>query len=102
MKKSIMFLTLCVPVIVLGQTNKIPPDIKSFISNSENCQHFAGEWDVSLSSQQKSDINSNIDKYCSKAHSQHANLNKKYKKNKEMMAIIKKTIKENDAVSSYE
>lgn len=60
----------------------LPQDVQIFIDNADNCEHFAGEWDDSLSKIRQHKIEQSIDKYCGLAKKQQGELLEKYKGDK--------------------
>ncbi|MDC9590670.1 hypothetical protein PSI23_15590 [Xenorhabdus sp. XENO-10] len=68
--------------------NNIPKDLKEYIDNVEDCQHFSGEWDSDLPDEQKKEIEDGIDQYCTKAKELQKKLKKKYKNDIKKIEII--------------
>ena len=70
------------------QAESIHADVKAFQDNAEDCEHFAGEWDSSLPESRQKEIEAGIDKYCTAARQQQAQLRKKYPGNKQIEDIL--------------
>lgn len=66
------------------QAEPIHADVKASQDNAEDCEHFAGEWDSSLPESRQKEIEAGIDKYCTAARQQQAQLRKKYPGNKQI------------------
>jgi peptidoglycan hydrolase CwlO-like protein len=90
MKKIIMVLTTLLVTVSCSsvQAEPLQADVKAFQDNAEDCQHFAGEWDSSLSKSRKKEIEAGVDKYCTQAREQQKQLKKKYRGNKQVEDII--------------
>ncbi|WGG51038.1 hypothetical protein [Rugamonas sp. DEMB1] len=94
----ILFLFLLVPSAAYPN-EKLPRDIRVFISNSFTCEHFAGEFGTELPKEQKEQVRRDIDKYCGGAKRQFGILKEKYKNNPTLLKRIKNSY--NDTVDSY-
>lgn len=70
------------------QAEATQPDVKAFQDSAEDCQHFAGEWDSSLSKSRQKEIEASVDKYCGDARKQQEQLKKKYQGNKQVEEIL--------------
>jgi len=76
-----------------------PKDVARYISNAENCEHLAGEWDSSLDESEQKRIERDVIRYCGRAQKQLNLLKKKYSKDEKTLRIIADY--ENDAVVSF-
>ncbi|AUX93730.1 hypothetical protein C2E15_12005 [Mixta gaviniae] len=90
MKKIIMAVTTLLLTVSCSvvQAESLGADIKAFQDNAEDCQHFAGEWDSSLSKSRQKEIEAGVDKYCTLASKQQEQLKKKYPGNKDVEKIL--------------
>lgn len=70
------------------RAESLEADIKAFQDNAEDCQHFAGEWDSSLSKSRQKKIEAGVDKYCTVARQQQEQLKKKYQDNKQVEELL--------------
>ncbi|MBD2783638.1 hypothetical protein ID858_14380 [Xenorhabdus sp. DI] len=68
--------------------NNLPNDWREYIDNAENCQHFAGEWDIDLSEERKKEIVDGIDQHCTKAKELQKKLKERYKNNIKELKIM--------------
>ncbi|EJS95137.1 hypothetical protein [Pectobacterium wasabiae] len=68
--------------VLAKHADTLPDDVKIFLDNADTCQHFAGEWDSSLSEERQKEIERSVDQYCGTAQKQQSVLQKKYKGNK--------------------
>lgn len=57
------------------------PDVAAYVKNAEFCEHFAGEWDSSLSKKRQREIERGVLRYCGEANLQLPILLKKYQNN---------------------
>jgi len=99
MKTSYYFLIIFFISTSVMADEKLPKDIRIFISNAFECEHFAGEVGSELPKKEQDEMNRDIEKYCGDAKSQFKFLKEKYKKNPALLKRIKNNY--NDTVDSY-
>lgn len=58
---------------------RAPDDVVRFVRNADQCEHLAGEWDSTLSTAEKRQIERSVIKYCGAAQKQLETLKIKYK-----------------------
>ncbi|MCU5775827.1 hypothetical protein N5923_17705 [Erwiniaceae bacterium BAC15a-03b] len=66
----------------------LQPEVKAFQENAENCQHFSGEWDSSISHHRQKEIEAAVDRYCGLALQQQKMLKEKYPGNQQLEKIL--------------
>ena len=74
-------------------------DLERYIRFAAACEHAAGEWDSSLSTQEQKRIQRAVIKYCGGAQDQSRALKERYKNNPEKLRVI--SLYENDSVTSF-
>jgi hypothetical protein len=102
MKNKILILAflLSASIYSLAQTTTTGhADVDEFISNADECESQAGEWDPDLSKAEKREIEQSIDKYCGAAKKQLRALKTKYKNDTNVMKLIKAHA--NDSVTNF-
>ncbi|MBJ7313393.1 hypothetical protein ACFOLJ_12835 [Rugamonas sp. CCM 8940] len=99
MKKYFLLLFFFLIPLAAFSSEKLPKDIRLFISYSFECEHFAGEVGTELPKRQQDEMNREIDKYCGGAKKQFEILKEKYKNNSTLLRRIKNNY--NDTVDSY-
>lgn len=97
-KSSIVILGLLIATAA-GANGTVPADVRTFVSNAEHCQHFAGEWDTDLSPARRRAIERGVDRYCLAAQRQLKQVETKYRHD----AVLRDLISQHryDAVVSY-
>ncbi|ROW59103.1 hypothetical protein C3E80_17815 [Cronobacter malonaticus] len=90
MKKIMMMVVafLLIEGCTVVQAESVQADVKAFQDNADECQHFAGEWDSTLSKSRQKEIEAGVDKYCTAARQQQEQIKKKYKGNQEVEKIL--------------
>ncbi|MYN09090.1 hypothetical protein [Pseudoduganella aquatica] len=76
-----------------------PKDVQAFIRNANACEHFAGEFDGSLSEKRQREIERSVVKHCQAAQKQLEQLSAKYKNDPRVSEIIR--AQTNDSVTSF-
>lgn len=66
----------------------VPKDVKVFLDNAEDCQHFSGEWDSTLSAARQNEIEKAVETACGQARKQQKKLKEKYYGNKMIEAQL--------------
>jgi hypothetical protein len=99
MKKNYLLLFFLLIPLKAFPSDKLPKDIRVFISYSFTCEHFAGEVGTELPKKEQDEMNREIDKYCGGAKRQFKNLKEKYKNNPTLLKRIKNNY--NETVDSY-
>lgn len=77
----------------------LPRDVRNFIDNATECEHFAGEVGGDLPKRDQDAMINNINRYCKAAKTQYKVLLEKYKGNASLVKKIKAGY--NDTVDSY-
>jgi hypothetical protein len=73
----------------------LPPDVTKFIDHRNLCDHFRGEAGDNTPARE-SEIDKNIDRYCTGTDRKLAKLKKKYHDNKDVMAALSQFAKKID------
>jgi len=76
-----------------------PKDVQAFIRSANACEHFAGEFDGSLSEKRQREVERSVVKHCQAAQKQLKQLSAKYKNDPRVSKIIQAHT--NDSVTSF-
>ncbi len=102
MQKNAALMSICLfmsGVSIAHAATGMHHDVDVFIENAKNCEHFAGEWDSSLTKSEQRIIERSISKYCGAAQKQLKSLKAKYKSDADMQRILADHA--NDSVLSF-
>lgn len=91
MKAHLAVLVFNFTVCGCSYANKPPSvrkDLKAFLDNAEDCQHFSGEWDSTLSAARQNEIEKKVETVCDQARRQKEKLKKRYYGNKMIEAQL--------------
>jgi hypothetical protein len=97
--KFFLIIALCAMAYLALANETVPKDVQKFIRDAEACEHFAGEFDDSLSTARKREIERSVVTYCKRAQHQLKNLSARYARNARVTEIIRNHT--NESVASF-